>query len=122
MWWCMPVISSLRRLRQENHNLRPAWATLWECVSKKEGYEKRKESASTHLILSDQWFVSWGLQFLSPDWEPERFSPILLYFQCLTHFQLVFLVMMMEILYTQTKWTSSSQNECFFFLILLVSS
>jgi hypothetical protein len=24
MWWCMPVISSLRRLRQENHNLRPA--------------------------------------------------------------------------------------------------
>jgi hypothetical protein len=31
VWWCTPVISTLWRLRQENHELRPAWATARHC-------------------------------------------------------------------------------------------
>jgi hypothetical protein len=33
VWWCIPIILALRRLRQEDYEFRPAWATH-EPVSK----------------------------------------------------------------------------------------
>jgi hypothetical protein len=46
MWWYMPVIPALERLRQEDWDSRPVWGTQWDAVSKSFSAKKRRISIS----------------------------------------------------------------------------